>query len=95
MKKPRKPRAPSAYNMYMKKAIAEYKMAHPNAGHQEAFRACAQNWKHAKGGGLGSTIGGIADSIFGFGLPMKKAPKKKVKGAGLGSSIGGFVDSLF
>ena len=58
--------------------------------------------KNIKGAGIGSTIGSLADSIFGFGMEPKKQHKTKkhhnkrvVEGGGIGSTIGSLADSIF
>jgi len=40
-------REPSAYNLFMKAKLPEYKAKHPNANHKEAFAAVATLWKNA------------------------------------------------
>ena len=40
-----KKRAPSAFNLFMKKEIGRVKNLNPNLSHQDAFKAAAQNWK--------------------------------------------------
>ena len=42
--KPRQPRPPSTYNLYMKREIQHYKQGNPNVSHQVAFKACAAQW---------------------------------------------------
>lgn len=41
-------RAPSAYNRYMKKKLAELKKKHPRMTHQARFKKAAASWKGAK-----------------------------------------------
>jgi hypothetical protein len=41
-------RAPSAYNRYMKKKLAELKKKHPRMSHQVRFKKAAASWKTAK-----------------------------------------------
>ena len=45
---PKKTRAPSKYNLYMKHALVKYKKQHPKAEHQTAFKACAAQWTKSK-----------------------------------------------
>jgi hypothetical protein len=47
-KKEKTPRAPSAYNIFMKSEIAKVKKANPKFEHKEAFAAAAANWGKAK-----------------------------------------------
>lgn len=47
--KEKKPRAPSAFNVYMKSAIAEIKTAEPGITHSDAFKKAASDWKDKKG----------------------------------------------
>merc|ERR1719504_237476 len=47
-KKEKTPRAPSAYNIFMKEEIAKVKKANPSLDHKEAFKKAASNWKSAK-----------------------------------------------
>jgi len=44
----KKPRKPSAYNLYMKSAIKKYKSKNPDTEHQTAFKACAAQWTKSK-----------------------------------------------
>ena len=45
-------RAPSAYNRYMKKKLAELKKKHPRMKHQARFKKAAASWKtHKRKGG--------------------------------------------
>ena len=41
-------RAPSAYNRYMKKKLAELKKKHPRMTHQARFKKAAASWKGSK-----------------------------------------------
>ena len=41
-------RAPSAYNKYMKKKLAQLKKAHPRMTHQARFKKAAKSWKGSK-----------------------------------------------
>ena len=41
-------RAPSAYNRYMKRKLAELKKKHPRMSHQARFKKAAASWKTAK-----------------------------------------------
>jgi hypothetical protein len=41
-KKDKKPRAPSAYNQFMKKQLEVVKKSNPNLDHKEAFKVAAQ-----------------------------------------------------
>ena len=43
-KKPKKPRAPSAFNIYMKEAIPRVKAASPGISHSDAFKQAANEW---------------------------------------------------
>ena len=45
---PKKPRKPTAYNLYMKSAIKKYKSKNPDASHQDAFKTCAAQWTKSK-----------------------------------------------
>ena len=40
-------RAPSAYNKYMKKKLAELKKKHPRSAHQVLFKRAAKSWKRS------------------------------------------------
>ena len=40
-------RAPSAYNKYMKKKLAELKKKHPRSNHQVLFKRAAKSWKRS------------------------------------------------
>jgi len=57
-KEKRAPRAPTAFNMFMKKAVAEVKAEQPDLNPKEIFALCAAKWKTApenpKAGGMGS-----------------------------------------
>ena len=45
-------RAPSAYNRYMKKKLAELKKKHPRMTHQARFKKAAASWRtHKRKGG--------------------------------------------
>ena len=44
----KKPRKPTAYNLYMKSAIKKYKSKNPDTEHQTAFKACAAQWTKSK-----------------------------------------------
>ena len=41
-------RAPSAYNMYMKKELARLKKKHPKTAHTVLFKKAAKSWKGSK-----------------------------------------------
>lgn len=45
-KKEKKPRAPSAFNLYMKEAIPSVKAANPGISHGDAFKKAAEEWKN-------------------------------------------------
>ena len=47
-KKAKVPRAPSAYNLFMKKEIAAVKKANPKLDHKAAFTKAAGNWSKKK-----------------------------------------------
>ena len=61
-KEKRAPRAPTAFNMFMKKAVAEAKVANPTLNPKQIFAQCASKWKDAPEnpkagmGNLGVTI---------------------------------------
>ena len=40
-------RAPSAYNKYMKKKMAELKKKHPRKAHSAIFKQAANSWKRS------------------------------------------------
>lgn len=40
-------RAPSAYNKYMKKKLAQLKKKHPRSSHQVLFKRAAKSWKRS------------------------------------------------
>lgn len=40
-------RAPSAYNIYMKKKLAKLKKAHPKTAHAVLFKRAAKSWKRS------------------------------------------------
>lgn len=40
-------RAPSAYNRYMKKTLAQLKKKHPKTSHQVLFKRAAKSWKRS------------------------------------------------
>ena len=40
-------RAPSAYNMYMKKKLKKLKKAHPKTSHAVLFKRAAKSWKRS------------------------------------------------
>jgi len=40
-------RAPSAYNRYMKKKLAELKKKHPKTDHTVLFKRAAKSWKRS------------------------------------------------
>ena len=40
-------RAPSAYNMYMKKKLNKLKKAHPKTSHAVLFKRAAKSWKRS------------------------------------------------
>ena len=46
--KEKAPRAPSAYNVFMKAEIAKVKAADPKLEHKEAFKQAAANWATSK-----------------------------------------------
>lgn len=45
-KKPKKPRVPSAFNIYMKEAIPRVKSDNPGISHSDAFKQAASEWKN-------------------------------------------------
>ena len=45
-----KPRAPSEYNIFMKKEIKKLKISHPDLDHKVRFKMAAGNWSKCKGG---------------------------------------------
>lgn len=45
-KKPKVPRKPSEFNLFMKTKITEMKEKHPNVSHSEAFKMAAGEWKN-------------------------------------------------
>ena len=47
-KEEKAPRAPSAYNIFMKSEIAKVKKANPNLEHKEAFKKAAEGWATSK-----------------------------------------------
>lgn len=47
-KKPKKPRAPSAFNEYMREAIPRIKLEDPTILHSKAFVQAANEWKDHK-----------------------------------------------
>jgi len=47
-KKEKAPRAPSAYNLFMKSELAKVKKANPKMDHKEAFTTAAKNWSKNK-----------------------------------------------
>jgi len=47
-KKEKVPRAPSAYNLFMKSELAKVKKADPSLDHKAAFTAAAGNWASSK-----------------------------------------------
>jgi hypothetical protein len=47
-KKDKVPRAPSAYNLFMKSELAKVKKANPKMDHKEAFTQAAKNWSANK-----------------------------------------------
>ena len=48
VKKPKKTRKPSAYNLFMKKELPTYKKKHNDISHKDAFIACAAMWTEQK-----------------------------------------------
>ena len=46
--KEKAPRAPSAYNLFMKSELAKVKKANPKLDHKEAFTKAAANWSSSK-----------------------------------------------
>ena len=46
-KEKRAPRAPTAFNLFMKKAVAEVKLQKPGMNPKEVFAECASKWKDA------------------------------------------------
>ena len=46
-KKAKTPRAPSAYNIFMKTELAKVKKETPTINHKEAFVKAAGNWKNS------------------------------------------------
>ena len=47
-KKPPAKRKPSAYNLFMKKEIADLKKKHSKLPHKEVFAMAAHNWTDSK-----------------------------------------------
>merc|ERR1711934_449392 len=47
-KKDKKPRAPSAYNIFMKKELEKLKKSQPKLDHKERFKMAAGNWSKNK-----------------------------------------------
>ena len=47
-KKDKKPKAPSAYNLFMKKELPAFKKANPKLDHKAAFAAVAKKWSAKK-----------------------------------------------
>jgi hypothetical protein len=47
-KKDKVPRAPSAYNVFMKAELTNLKKANPKMEHKEAFTQAAKNWSANK-----------------------------------------------
>lgn len=47
-KKERAPREPSAFNIFMKKTIAEIKKETPDIAHSEAWSQATAKWKESK-----------------------------------------------
>ncbi|KAG9070774.1 hypothetical protein KI688_008314 [Linnemannia hyalina] len=43
----RSKRQPTAYNLFIKDKLPNYKSAHPNVKHKEAFKQVAYLWKYA------------------------------------------------
>jgi len=43
----KKPRKPSAYNVYMKKELARLKKKHPRSSHTVLFKRAAKSWKRS------------------------------------------------
>ena len=46
--KDKTPRAPSAYNIFMKKELTKLKEKHPQMDHKERFKLAANNWSKEK-----------------------------------------------
>ncbi len=46
--KPKKKRAPTAYQKHMKKELARLKKKHPRTPHSTLFKRAAKSWKGAK-----------------------------------------------
>merc|ERR1711998_648040 len=46
--KEKKPRPPSAYNLFMKKELDKLKKSHPKLDHKERFKMAAGNWSKQK-----------------------------------------------
>ena len=72
-KEKRAPRAPTAFNLFMKKAVAEVKAETPGMNPKEIFAKCAAKWKTSPENpksGLGSL--GAAKKM----IPGKKPVKK-------------------
>ena len=44
----KKPRAPSAYNLFMKSELAKVKAKNPSLSHKEAFTVAASSWAKQK-----------------------------------------------
>ena len=64
-------RDPSAYNLFMKKGLAEYKEANDGCSHKDAFAAVAQTWKDASENPKNKDSDGPK--------PSKQAKKKKAE----------------
>ena len=43
----KKPRKPSAYNLYMAKELAKLKKKHPRTKHSARFKKAAKSWKRS------------------------------------------------
>ena len=49
-KKPKTPRAPSEYNIFIKDEIRRLKEGNPNMDHKMVFTQAVQNWKKQQAG---------------------------------------------
>lgn len=49
--KPKRTRAPTAYNMFMKKTLPEVRAANPGVKQKEIMKMAAQLWRTHKGSG--------------------------------------------
>ena len=71
--KVKKPRAATAYNLYMKDAMPRWKVENPDKTHKEAFAACAGAWRNSS---ANPKNGGVAPSAA-VSTPAPPAIKKE------------------